>query len=144
MKVLGPAWTDIASTRAAVIDQILGADLERLGEAGLLGPQLAMKVSAWRLGRARMLAAFEDSEDASASALPLELRGKAPPEGVFAEPTAVPLAQPGLLRRACRWISESLGIGDTVLGSLAGVVSMAEPLKEGKEILERVAGAVGE
>jgi hypothetical protein len=37
-----------------------------------------------------------------------------------------------------------LRIGDTVLSTLAGVVLLAEPLREGKEFIEHVAGTVAD
>lgn len=144
LNLWGPAWTEIAATRDAVVDQIRSADPEQLRTAGLAGPQLAMKVAGWRYGRARMLSALDDGEDASDVALPLELAGATPPAGVVSEPTKMELKKPGLLRRACRVIADSFGLGDTVLSSLAGIVSLSEPLREGKEFMEHVVGTVAD
>ncbi len=144
LNLWGPAWTEIAATRDAVIDQIRSADPDQLRDAGLAGPQLAMKVAGWRYGRARMLSVLDDGEDASDVALPLELAGATAPAGVISEPTKVELKQPGLLRRACRVIAGSFGLGDTVLSSLAGIVSLSEPLREGKEFMEHIAGTVAD
>ena len=41
-------------------------------------------------------------------------------------------------------IADSFGFGDTVLSTLAGVVSLSEPLREGKEFIEHVAGTVAD
>ena len=85
LNLWGPAWTEIAATRDAVVGQIRSADPEQLRSVGLAGAQLAMKVAGWRYGRARMLSAFDDGEDASDVALPLELAGATPPAGVVSE-----------------------------------------------------------
>ena len=93
-----------------------------------------MKVAGWRYGRARMLSAFDDGEDASDVVLPLELAGATTPAGVVSEATKVELKKPGFLRRACRVIADSFGFGDTVLSTLARVVSLASLFHEASEM----------
>lgn len=139
----GPAWAEIAVTRYALVDAILATDLDGLSAAGLGGAQLTMKLAAWRMSRAQMLAAFEDGAPAPGRPLVLP-QWEQPPAGVREESRRLRLSVPPFLRRACGWVSSALGMGDVVLGSLAGLVSLAEPLKEGKEILERVAGDVAD
>ena len=143
LRDLGAAWPDIATTRDAVITEIGTLTNEQLAEVGLSGTQLTMKLSAWRQARALMLAEFDDGQPIDGATGGV-LAGQESPAWVQVEERALTTQRPNRFKRACRAVSAALGMGDTVLGSLLRITGLSEKFKEGKEVVERLAGEVAE
>ncbi|WP_392545265.1 hypothetical protein [Oryzobacter telluris] len=135
---LADAWPDVYETRAELLRQMSEVPSEVLANHGLAGLDLRVKLIAWRRARLRLTRAVLEEADAEDS------------DEVFddyAEHPQAPLPRPKRFRRAKRvlkWASRALGHADTILGSLAALLSQAERLKEIKETVEKVSGEVAE
>jgi hypothetical protein len=140
---LDEAWREIAATRDEVVSEIGRLTDEQLAVVGLSGTQLTMKLSAWRRVRGLMLAEFDDGQPIDGVTGGV-LAEEQPPNWVQVEEQDLALKRPNVLKRACRAVSAALGMGDTVLGSLLRITGLAEKFKEGKEVVERLAGEVAE
>jgi hypothetical protein len=133
---MGAAWAEVRETVAPLVDQVLATDEETLQQVGLTGAQLMLKYLAWREARDALLAAFDDSDDPDPGP---------PPDPPAGERPELPTEQ-RLVRKLSRWkkwalkkLGQALAHADTILESLAGVVSLSEPIKEIKKTVEKVA-----
>lgn len=135
---LADAWPGVFETKAELLQQMSEVPSEVLAYHGLAGLDLRVKLLAWRRARSRLTRAVVEEAEADDAG------------EVFddsAEDPQAPLPRPRRFRRVkkvLKWASRALGHADTVLGSLAALLSQAERLKEIKETVEKVSGEVAD
>lgn len=134
------AWSEVQTQliRREVVPLIQNLDRQTVGEFGLGGAQLELKLRAWQRSRRQLLIAFADSADADPGpeALPPPiLPGQAP--NIFRRLVA---KRPRWLKRGLRHLKKTLASADIVLGSLAKALPGIDILEEFKEVVEGLAG----
>lgn len=140
---MASAWSEAQEQIPLLMERILAGEFRGgLDGAGLTGNQLDFKLFAWHRARERLLAAFEDSADRRPALS--ESDRPDPPDGVWHPFRRLTAKRPRWLKRGLRRLSKALSYADTILDSLASVVSMAEPLKEFKQTVEKLAGDTSE
>jgi len=117
---LALALDDLAPTFQVLRAQISAGEFDsQLPSVGLSGPQLAAKISIFIL-----------ADNAMSEAAPRSLE----------ERTRRPRAQRGFWsamgQRMRRWLDPLLGVANAILGSLAKVTPLADPIQELKEAVE--------
>lgn len=147
---LPAAWTEVRETVPGLIREIEALSEASLALRGLTGLQLRMKVTAWDESRRSLVEILGEQR---AGEMNVELRRDALLEGetlegapVFAPPLQVPVVPQSRPwpRRLLRRLAKTLDYADTILGSITPLVSLLEPLKEYKEIAEKVLGDAAE
>jgi hypothetical protein len=132
------AWQDARLSVGSLIERILSGEHEiELTSAGLTGPQLTFKLVAWAQARDTLTEAVTDSPEPEVEP-PAHLPPDVPPSAP-APATPLPKKPPKWLRWVLKKLNQTLYHADTILESLASVIKIAEPLKEIKKTIEKVA-----
>jgi hypothetical protein len=139
IEVLPRAWEEVGAARQRVLDEVVAADQEALEVAGLTDSSLLAKLEAWNSARDRMLDEFDvgGPEDLPPPGVPSP--PQPPPRGLRRLTRWVRRRRPLRRKRALQWLARTLAHADNLLDSLTAVIGAAEPLKELKKAIERVA-----
>jgi hypothetical protein len=134
LNALPLAWSEVNGQSNVVVGQVVGSSIGALSERGLVGNQLSAKLEAWHGGRERLLDEFDvggPETDIPRPAIPPPGRGRLA--------RFLRRRRPLHSKRALKWLARVLAHADNILDSLTSVVPVAEPLKELKHAIERVA-----
>jgi energy-converting hydrogenase A subunit M len=150
---LREAWADVYAERSIIVERVRLLTAGELAPVGLVGRPLDLKLELCWLSRADAVAQL-DAAVADADQPPDELPEE--PPGVLSRTAAWfgrgyrsvagrvrragdRLARNRLLKPVLKKLSKALSDVDSILGSLTKVLKVAEPLKEIKEAVEKLA-----
>ncbi len=133
LNALERAWEEVYRQRDDVLREALYSDLDTLDAVGLSDSQLIAKLEAWHGSRERLLDEFE------VGGPELPTPPEDPPFGLRWLLRNLRRRRPLHRKRALKWLARVLAHADNILGSLVPVIKLAEPLKELKHAIEKVA-----